>query len=203
MAKATPIYLLCERNPPLSMVKHVIECSPLPSDEVIADCLIPGGQLPLHAACTWGASYDVIQAIIQKYTDGVAICDEMGNLPMHCACFAGASNDILELLFRSYPKAVLSRNVQGRRPLCIVKRLRYPNRNVTIQYLKVNVQRLEAIEKILSTENCSGFWESVLRFHRELIPGITTENSGTSTNLKKNIECRELFQILGISTQIS
>ena len=59
-AKITPLHYACENKPTVEVIQTLIEANP-PALERRQE---PGGQLPLHAACTWGASSDVIISLL-------------------------------------------------------------------------------------------------------------------------------------------
>ena len=74
----------------------------------------PGGQLPIHKACTWGASLvDVILALLSSLPK----CGEKRflilNLPyiVH-VIFRGVRTNVIEELLHVYPQSVWQRNNQ-------------------------------------------------------------------------------------------
>lgn len=89
----------------------------------------PGGKTPLHAACTWGASVEVVGYLLAATGvssgggGGARQRDVFGNLPLHAACYAGAKNEVISCLLCTLPKAVESRNAGGFLPADLVKRL--------------------------------------------------------------------------------
>ena len=144
-AKVTPLYLACEYNPTVDVVKLFI-------DTFKDGCGVKnvlGGQLPLHGACTWNASSSVISLLLEAYPAAAQQRDDLGNLPLHCACFSGASEDIVEALLKAYPLGVSVTNGQGSAPSHIVRRLRHQNRSAILRVLgsyeeKMSKRRLEA-----------------------------------------------------------
>ena len=127
-AKVTPLYLLCENSPPVDVVDLLIA----KFQDGCETRKMPGGQLPLHAACTWLASADVIERLLKAYPSAAQQRDDLSNLPLHCACFSGTSPDAINALLEAYPRGVLVRNSQGSAPSDIVKRLRHPNRSAVL-----------------------------------------------------------------------
>ena len=127
-AKVTPLYLLCENSPPVDAVDLLIA----KFQDGCNTKKMPGGQLPLHAACTWLASADVIERLLRAYPSAAQQRDDLSNLPLHCACFSGTSLDAINALLEAYPRGVLVRNGQGSAPSDIVKRLRHPNRSAVL-----------------------------------------------------------------------
>lgn len=162
-AKVTPLYLMAEQSPSKFILHHLLQTfqsqppplfqnqssSPYTNTNsntktnvsvMLSTAKVPGGQLPLHAACTWGASFDVIQYLIQQYSSGLTVRDDYGNLPLHCACFSGVETNILKLLVSYYPQSISYPNAQGSTPLCIIQRLRHhKTRSTNLQYLQTQL----------------------------------------------------------------
>jgi len=127
-AKVTPLYLLCENNPPVDVVDLLIS----KFSDGCASRKIPGGQLPLHASCTWLASSDVVECLLKAYPSAAQQRDDLSNIPLHNACFSGANLGVVNALLEAYPRGVLVRNSQGSAASDIVKRLRHPNRSAIL-----------------------------------------------------------------------
>jgi hypothetical protein len=127
----TLLHYVCEREPPVAVVHALIEAFPLAT----ALRCMPGGALPLHVACTWYASADVVTALLSTDLGTSQMPDELGNLALHSACFSGASEDVIAALLEANGKAALARNNQGSRPIDIVRRLRHENRRSVMTLL--------------------------------------------------------------------
>jgi len=132
LAKSSALYLTCERSPTYEVLDALLSVCP----GAITWRKIPGGQLPLHAACTWQASLPVVGFLIAANPQAVKLKDYLGNLPLHCACFSGASEDIIESLLCTHPKAVDVRNSKGSTPLDIVRRLSHNNRKNVLNLIE-------------------------------------------------------------------
>ena len=131
-ANVTPLYLLCEQNPPVDILRIFV-------GQFKNACAVkkaPGGQLPLHAACTWHASPDIVTDLLAAFPEASQSRDDLTNLPLHCACFSGTSIEVVEALVKVYPKAVSVQNGQGSTPSDIVKRLRHANRMAVLALLE-------------------------------------------------------------------
>jgi Ankyrin repeat len=120
----TPLHYAVERRPPADVVEALMTAWP----EAVATRMQPGGALPLHVACTWHASANVVSILCQREPMACRTPDELGNVPLHHAAFSGAMVTVVDVLLRAYPKAVLARNLQGSLPADICKRLRHENR---------------------------------------------------------------------------
>ena len=127
----TALHYVCERSPPVEVVEALIEAYPV---ACLTRCM-PGGCLPLHIACTWHCSPEVVLALLSADQGGVAVKDELGNLPLHSACFSGANSAVIEALLKTDPNSAVARNHQGSRPIDIVRRLRHDNREAVIGLL--------------------------------------------------------------------
>lgn len=132
-ARVSPLHLACERTGvPLDAMEALIEACP----QHVERKKSPGGQLPLHAACTWGATSDVIGYLLAAYPAAAKVRDDLGNLPLHCACFSGSDEITVESLLCTFPNAVWARNGQGSAPADITRRLRHPNRRAVLDLLE-------------------------------------------------------------------
>jgi len=71
------------------------------------------GNLPLHAACSFQATADVVEALLKAYPGGASQPNSAGNLPVHQAAMWQAPVDTLELLLGRYPEGATVRNQYG------------------------------------------------------------------------------------------
>jgi len=71
------------------------------------------GNLPLHAACSFQASQEVIDALLKAYPGGASQPNNVGNLPIHQAAMWQAPVDTVELLLSRYPEGATVRNQYG------------------------------------------------------------------------------------------
>ncbi|GKY92416.1 hypothetical protein MPSEU_000212200 [Mayamaea pseudoterrestris] len=127
----TALHYACERKPPVEVVHCLIESYP----HAVSVRAMPGGALPLHIACTWGASEDVVTALLSADAGTARMTDELGNIALHSATFSGADEEVVATLLDVDEKTVTVRNYQGSRPIDIVRRLRNKNRNEVIDLL--------------------------------------------------------------------
>lgn len=139
--RCTPIHYLLERSPPLFVVQAIVNAASAatksnPKDTILKDKTAPGGALPLHVACTWGASSDIISYLLKLYPDSSKQKDSGGNLPLHQACYSGASFQVVEELVKMWPDGIIMKNGSGSTPLDIVERLQHANKENVISLLK-------------------------------------------------------------------
>jgi ankyrin repeat protein len=75
------------------------------------------GNLPLHAACSFQATPEVVQALLRAYPGGSSQPNGAGNLPIHQAAMWQAPLETVELLLSRYPEGATVRNQYGSLPL--------------------------------------------------------------------------------------
>lgn len=75
------------------------------------------GNLPLHAACSFQATVDVVEALLRAYPGGASQPNSAGNLPIHQAAMWQAPVETVELLLSRYPEGATVRNQYGSLPL--------------------------------------------------------------------------------------
>lgn len=75
------------------------------------------GNLPLHAACSFQATQEVIDTLLKAYPGGASQPNNVGNMPIHQAAMWQAPTDTIELLLTRYPEGATVRNQYGSLPL--------------------------------------------------------------------------------------
>ena len=126
------IHFVCRYQPPLDIVKSVVQIYPegvLELDSV--------GQTPLHVAVSWKASLGVIEQLISTHAEAAMIQDTHGRTPLQLACnkicfdkclleahhenvgdLANlhhlATMALLEVLYKAAPAAIDVKDVNGR-----------------------------------------------------------------------------------------
>jgi ankyrin repeat protein len=75
------------------------------------------GGYPLHAACNYGKSYNVIKKILDLFPRACKVRTKYGNYPLHCACHGNMSYKVIVLLLTSFPIAVQKKNNKKEYPL--------------------------------------------------------------------------------------
>lgn len=75
------------------------------------------GNLPLHAACSFQASQEIIDALLKAYPGGASQPNNVGNLPIHQASMWQAPVETVEILLSRYPEGATVRNQYGSLPL--------------------------------------------------------------------------------------
>lgn len=171
----SPLHYACERKPPLDAVKGLIEAFPFAT----LTRAMPGGCLPLHIACTWGGSHEVVKALLAADSGSVRVKDELGNVALHSACFSGADIRVIEALLAADGKSVLARNHQGSRPIDICKRLRHDNRKAVMDLL---TRKKESIMRAHRRSRSSGMLSEIANEAADLNQRSDTPLSGTSNH---------------------
>jgi ankyrin repeat protein len=107
------LHEVCKNDPPLEVLEVVVEAN--------VDVVKTKGQwgyLPLHYACTSGASAEAVQFLIGSYPEGTRTMDDNDQmLPLHLACKWGASKDTLLALLESNPEATTALDAYGKTPM--------------------------------------------------------------------------------------
>lgn len=75
------------------------------------------GNLPLHAACSFQGSADVVETLLKAYPGGASQPNTAGNLPIHLAGMWQAPVETVEILLSRYPEGATVRNQYGSLPL--------------------------------------------------------------------------------------
>uniref|UniRef100_A0A7S4MUG0 Uncharacterized protein n=1 Tax=Odontella aurita TaxID=265563 RepID=A0A7S4MUG0_9STRA len=75
------------------------------------------GNLPLHAACSFQATQEVVEALLKAYPGGASQPNSAGNLPIHQAAMWQAPVETVEALLSRYPEGATVRNQYGSLPL--------------------------------------------------------------------------------------
>ena len=80
-------------------------------------CKDDEGRLPIHHACSKGASEDIIEALLKTSPKGAQSKDDQGRLPLHHACRKASSERIVRALLRVYPRAAQIKDDQDKLPI--------------------------------------------------------------------------------------
>lgn len=91
--------------------------SKTPSFPEEASRLNDRGNLPLHAACSFQATADVVEALLRAHPSGASQPNSAGNLPIHQAAMWQIPTETMELLLNKYPEGATVRNQYGSLPL--------------------------------------------------------------------------------------
>mmetsp|Transcript_25801 Transcript_25801/g.55153 ORF Transcript_25801/g.55153 Transcript_25801/m.55153 type:complete len:600 (+) Transcript_25801:249-2048(+) len=75
------------------------------------------GNLPLHAACSFQATADVVEVLLRAYPGGASQPNGVGNLPIHQASMWQAPVETVEVLLVRHPEGTTVRNQYGSLPL--------------------------------------------------------------------------------------
>ena len=84
------------------------------------------GNLPLHAACSFQATADVVEALLKAYPGGASQPNGTGNLPIHQAAMWQAPVETVEVLLARHPEGATVRNQYGSLPLHMAASNRAP-----------------------------------------------------------------------------
>ena len=104
---------ICKKQPSLHVIESWVQTFPKDPER---QCL--EGRLPLHYACTYKASVQVVEALIHAFPQSLMSADVQDRmLPLHCACKEGATSDVIDYLLMAYPEATLVQDIHGKTPM--------------------------------------------------------------------------------------
>lgn len=181
-AEVSSLYVACEQEPTYEVLDALVNACPGSTSWR----KLPGGEMPLHAACTYGASKAVVGFLLAASPDTARQRDNLGNLPLHCACFSGASESIIESLLCTNPKAANARNVQGSTPRDIVRRLAHSNRKEILDLIE-NVS-LELLKKKRQYDN-----QKQIHQRKAQLESMENKDSNCEGNENSTIKSRKFF----------
>mmetsp|Transcript_22921 Transcript_22921/g.47821 ORF Transcript_22921/g.47821 Transcript_22921/m.47821 type:complete len:293 (-) Transcript_22921:678-1556(-) len=126
-----PFAMLCCMKPPLSLVELMYNSNP----KAIAMRESRRGSLPLHYACAFEASLDVVQFLFSKHPDAVKTPRKDMVFPIHLACgYYMGQPEVINFLLDQYPNGASQRcsdlywfplhsAAQGGAPVSVMERL--------------------------------------------------------------------------------
>jgi len=127
-----PLHEACRLNPPRSAIDALCKASRATS----GDSFVSGvrskeswyGRLPIHVACSEGASAKVVEGLLLKDQKTSQQMDKDGNLPIHLAYLNGADAEVMSLLLQAYPEGIFVSNFAGSTPQSLAVKISRPNK---------------------------------------------------------------------------
>mmetsp|Transcript_19352 Transcript_19352/g.42096 ORF Transcript_19352/g.42096 Transcript_19352/m.42096 type:complete len:320 (-) Transcript_19352:189-1148(-) len=140
-------------------------------------------QLPLHAAITFQAPFDVITKLVKIYPESTRCADDQDMLPLHYAFRFGSEDNVLSHILEEFPQALRKKALRDRLPLDMAHYSSKPERGVIIEcYVDTSIAEARAC------------WE---HDHRSLRSSVQTKTTSNLSHLKhrtvRSTE-RELFE---------
>jgi len=97
-------------------------------------------QLPLHAAITFQAPFDIVKKLIEVYPESVRCADDQDMLPLHYAFRFGSEDKVLAYILEEFPQAVKKKALRDRLPLDMAHYSSKPERGTIIEcYLETSI----------------------------------------------------------------
>jgi hypothetical protein len=97
-------------------------------------------QLPLHAAITFQAPFEVIKKLVEVYPESVRCADDQDMLPLHYAFRFGSEDKILAYILEDFPQALRKKALRDRMPLDMAHYSSKPERGVIIEcYVEASI----------------------------------------------------------------
>lgn len=89
-------------------------------------------QLPLHAAITFHAPFEVIKKLVEIYPESIRCADDQDMLPLHYAFRFGSEDKVLAYILEEFPAATKKRALRERLPLDMAHYSTKPERGLII-----------------------------------------------------------------------
>jgi Ankyrin repeats (3 copies) len=112
-----PVHYACKFSAPVTVVSELAELHPYGLALTCQD----DDMTALHLACQTGASYGVVQALLDHHDDAASHRDDIGLLPLHRACANACPIAVIDALLRAYPQGASTRDAKGNIPLVYVE----------------------------------------------------------------------------------
>ena len=169
----TPLHRILMSSPPFDVVETFMVHSP--GTAQIKD---KHGRLPLHVACSYSASLEIVKILVQTYPDGVkSQTEKEGDLPLHLAYMFGATLEVLNFLIETYEEGTQTRNKKAKKPSDYFKPEKYAikmDENGTVPPQFVGI--LSQPDKAACAHNQDISEESLITCHEAFLRGLKKEN---------------------------
>ena len=97
-------------------------------------------QLPLHAAITFQAPFEVVKKLVEVYPESVRCADDQDMLPLHYTFRFGSEDKVLAYILEEFPQAVKKKALRDRLPLDMAHYSSRPERGTIIEcYLEMSL----------------------------------------------------------------
>lgn len=97
-------------------------------------------QLPLHAAITFQAPFQVIKKLVSVYPESIRCADDQDMLPLHYAFRFGSEDKVLAYILEEFPQATIKRALRDRLPLDMAHYSTKPERALIIEcYVETSI----------------------------------------------------------------
>jgi len=102
-------------------------------------------QLPLHAAITFQAPFEVVKKLVEVYPESIRCADDQDMLPLHYAFRFGSEDKVLAYILEEFPQALKKRALRNRLPLDMAHYSSKPERGVIIEcYVETSIAEAKA-----------------------------------------------------------
>jgi hypothetical protein len=97
-------------------------------------------QLPLHAAITFQAPFEVVKKLVEVYPESIRCADDQDMLPLHYAFRFGSEDKVLAYILEEFPQALKKKALRDRLPLDMAHYSSKPERGVIIEcYVETSI----------------------------------------------------------------
>lgn len=161
-------------HPPINTIETILAVSPQ-----LAAVKNKQGQTPLHVACSYRASPDIVAAIIESYPEAAGMADASGSCPLHLLCDYGCSTESLRSVLQTTAgsSTVLKADrAYQRRPLYILnarknlyefQRWLKDTRDVRLRQVAIrqkmcaDMEQIQQLEEIVDAHRNLEFWQKI------------------------------------------
>lgn len=133
------------------------------------------GNLPLHAACSFQATRDAIDALLRAYPPGSSQANGVGNLPLHQTVMWQSSMEVVEVLLLHYPEGASVRNNYGSLPLHLAA-----SNNASSEIIKLLI---DAYPDALHLQNDDGMTPLDLAMGGGMTTGAGADKDGSGASV--------------------
>mmetsp|Transcript_14445 Transcript_14445/g.28900 ORF Transcript_14445/g.28900 Transcript_14445/m.28900 type:complete len:427 (-) Transcript_14445:129-1409(-) len=109
-----PLHCAVRYNASAAVVKELLVAL-REGGQAVAAAPSSTGVIPLHYACIFGSTVDIVRMLVNAHPDGTKKTDPEGNLPVHLAVLSKAPHDVIRFLIAANPESVTIFDGRGRR----------------------------------------------------------------------------------------
>jgi hypothetical protein len=187
------LHEVCNNEPPLEVVEKLIA-----ANKLAVKAKGNWGYLPLHYACTCGASAPVIKLLLDTFPEGARMIDCNDHmLPLHLASKWGSSEEVFMTLLAAYPEATLVKDDFGRTPM------EYARSIHSDIIREVAIASLERGEWLCATSKASRQMmeaeyelriEELQESHSKQISGLNTAHADEKSGFEATLKVHEVIE---------
>jgi len=151
-------------------------------------------QLPLHAAITFQAPFNVITKLVEVYPESIRCADDQDMLPLHYAFRFGSEDKVLAYILEEFPQALKKKALRDRLPLDMAHYSSKPERGVIIEcYVETSIADAKAN---WDTDHKNSLSSMNTRTNSSLKDQVTTKSEELRSTEYKLLEAKKYIKQL-------